>query len=54
MNNQSLRARFGLEDEKKNLVAISRLIRECCEAGLIKGEDEEASAKFRRYIPAWA
>lgn len=54
MSNQSLRERFGLSDEKKNTVAMSRLIRECLEEALIKEEDEDAGAKYRRYIPYWA
>lgn len=54
MNNQSLRERFGLESTNSNTVAMSRLIKECCENGLIKEEDGEASNKFKRYIPAWA
>lgn len=51
MSNQSLRERFGLSDEKKNTVAMSRLIRGCLEEALIKEEDEDAGAKYRRYIP---
>lgn len=54
MSNQTLRERFGLPAEQKSTVAISRLIRECCKEGLIKEEDEEAAAKFRRYIPVWS
>ncbi len=54
MSNQTLRERFGLPAEQKSTVAISRLIRECCKEGLIKEEDEDASAKFKRYIPAWS
>lgn len=54
MSNQSLRERFGLASEQKSTVAISRLLRDCCTEGVIKEEDEEASAKFKRYIPAWA
>jgi hypothetical protein len=54
MGNRSLRSRFGLDDSRKNTVAISRLIRECCEAGIIKEEDAESGAKYRRYLPAWA
>ena len=53
-NNQSLRLRFGLPDAAKNTVAMSRLIREACDLGIIKEEDEGAGAKFKRYIPAWA
>lgn len=54
MSNQSLRERFGLSDKKKNTVAMSRLIRECLEEILIKEEDEDVGAKYRRYIPYWA
>lgn len=54
MGNQSLRERFGLEESRKNMVAMSRLIKDCCEARLIKSEDEEAGDKYRRYIPYWA
>lgn len=54
MSNQSLRERFGLDDSKTSSVAMSRLIRECCNDGLIKEEDETAGTKYRRYIPAWA
>ena len=54
MNNQSLRERFGLDSERKNMLAMSRLIRECCDIGLIKEEDEEAGPKNKRYIPEWA
>ena len=54
MNNQSLRVRFGLSDERKNMLAMSRLIRECYDADLIKEEDKEAGPKNKRYIPGWA
>ncbi|WP_165248977.1 ATP-binding protein [Adlercreutzia sp. ZJ141] len=54
MGNQSLRSRFGLNNERKNTLAISRLIREACEKELIKEEDENAGTKFKRYIPHWA
>ena len=54
MGNQSLRQRFGLSDERKNVLAVSRLIREACESGLIKDEDETAGTKFKRYLPHWA
>ncbi len=54
MSNQTLRERFGLSDEQKNTLAISRLIRECCDKGLVKEEDEDAGRRFKRYIPAWA
>ncbi len=54
MGNQSLRERFGLEPARKSTIAVSRLIRECCEANLIKHEDADAGDKYRRYIPYWA
>lgn len=54
MGNQSLRERFGLDDSRKNMVAISRLIKECCDEGIIKEEDEGSGDKYRRYIPFWA
>lgn len=54
MSNQTLRERFGLSGEKKSLVAMSRLIRECCNEGLIKEEDPDTGARYRRYIPQWA
>lgn len=54
MNNQSLRARFGLDDSKRSRLAVSRLIRECCDAELIKEEDPDAGNRYRRYIPFWA
>lgn len=54
MGNQSLRQRFGLSEERKNVLAMSRLIREACGAGIIKEEDENAGTKFKRYVPSWA
>lgn len=54
MGNQSLRERFGLDDSRKSTVAISRLVKECYDDGLIKEEDEDAGDKYRRYIPFWA
>lgn len=54
MNNQSLRERFGLSDERKNTLAVSRLIREACERGIVKEEDEGAGTRYRHYIPQWA
>ena len=53
-SNQTLRDRFGLTSDKKSLVAVSRLLKECRDAGLIKEEDGEVGARYRRYIPAWA
>ena len=54
MSNQTLRGRFGLSDDTKSSLAMSRLIREGCERGLIKIEDVDVGTKNRRYIPFWA
>lgn len=53
MSNQTLRERFGLESARRNVIAMSRLIRECLDDRLIREEDEDSSDKFRRYIPYW-
>ena len=52
MNNTSLRERFGVEP--KNSAMVSRLIKQACEAGLIRPYDAEAGTKAMRYIPFWA
>lgn len=54
LTNTSLRERFGLSDEKKDLVAVSRLIRECCDDEFLKEEDPNAGRRNMRYIPSWA
>lgn len=54
MSNQSLRERFDLDDTRKSMVAISRLIRESCEEGVVKPEDDAVGDKYRRYLPFWA
>lgn len=54
VSNQSLRVRFGLHNDRKSTLAISRIVREAREEGLIKIEDESVSAKMRRYISSWA
>ncbi|MGN0072128.1 MAG: ATP-binding protein [Atopobiaceae bacterium] len=54
LTNQSLRHRFGLPDDRKSLLAISRLISNCCTAGTIKVLDKTAGPKDRSYIPHWA
>lgn len=54
MNNKTLRERFGLEDDNKSSLAMSRLIREGCEAGIIKVEDADVGTRSRRYLPCWA
>lgn len=53
MTNQSLRNRFGIEEQ--NSAVASRIIRETLEARLIKEDDpEKLSRKFKKYIPLWA
>lgn len=54
MSNQSVRERFGLDDSRASRLAVSRLIRECREEGLIREEDHTVGTRYRRYIPAWA
>lgn len=54
LTNASLRERLGITSEKKDLVAVSRLIRECCEEGLLKEEDPDAGRRHMRYVPFWA
>ena len=51
MNNQSLRARLGIED--KNYPMASRIIKDTLEAKLIKEENSEGSNRHN-YIPYWA
>lgn len=53
MTNTSLRERFKLPEEKAE--TISRMIRDCVEAGLVKPENPESSSKrYARYLPFWA
>ena len=53
MTNQSLRERFNLSEKKAE--AVSRAIRDLVEAGKIKLADpEQASLRYRSYIPFWA
>lgn len=53
MTNQSLRERFNLPEKKAE--AVSRAIRDSVEAGKIKLSDpEQASLRYRSYIPFWA
>ena len=51
MNNQSLRARLGIED--KNYPMASRIIKDALEAKLIKEENTEGGNRHS-YIPYWA
>lgn len=51
--NKSLRARFGLPDDKAE--TVSRILGDTVEAGLIKPEDPASgSRKYARYLPYWA
>ena len=53
MTNQSLRERFNIEEQ--NAAMVSRVIRDAIAEGLEKEEDpDNASRKFKRYIPYWA
>jgi ATP-dependent DNA helicase RecG len=53
MTNQSLRERFKLPETKAD--AVSRIIGETQEAGLVKLENPESTSKrYARYIPFWA
>ena len=53
MSNQTLRERF--EVEEKRYTAISTIIKNTVEAGLIKDLDPEGkSKKYAQYIPSWA
>jgi len=52
MNNATLRDRFGVE--VKNSAMMSRIIKQACQAGLIKPYDADAGTKALRYVPYWA
>ncbi len=51
MNNQSLRARLGIED--KNYPMASRIIKDALDAKVIKEENTEGTGRHN-YIPYWA
>ena len=51
MNNQSLRARLGIED--KNYPMASRIIKDALEAKVIKEENPDGGSRHN-YIPYWA
>jgi predicted HTH transcriptional regulator len=52
MTNQSLRERFGIEEQ--NYPMASRIISETIEARLIKDYDSESkSKKYAKYVPYW-
>lgn len=53
MNNQSLRERFKLSDEKNELV--SGIISDAVRQGRIKSENpEKTSRRYAKYVPYWA
>jgi hypothetical protein len=49
--NSSLRARFGIAP--KNSAAVSRIIGEALDAGLIVPFDPETGRRYMRYVPFW-
>lgn len=51
MNNQSLRARLGIED--KNYPMASRIIKDALEAKVIKEDNPEGGSRHN-YVPYWA
>ncbi len=52
MTNATLRERFGISEA--NAAAVSRIIRETLDAGLIKRSDPDStSRKHARYVPFW-
>ena len=51
MNNQSLRARLGIED--KNYPMASRIIKDAMEAKVIKEENPDGGSRHN-YVPYWA
>ena len=52
MSNQSLRERFGIEDQNSSIA--SRIIRDTLDANKIKEDDPDSnSKKFKKYIPYW-
>lgn len=53
MTNQTLRERFGIEEQ--NYPMVSRIISETIQAGLIKDPDpQNKSRKYAKYVPYWA
>ncbi|MEJ4100505.1 ATP-binding protein [Corynebacterium mastitidis] len=51
-NNSSIRTRLGLEDSQA--AQVSRLLKDCVEAQLIRPQDPQAGPRAMRYVPAWA
>ena len=52
MTNATLRARFGVGEEKKS--SISKCLRDAVESGEIRVFDPGAAPKNRSYVPSWA
>jgi predicted HTH transcriptional regulator len=53
MSNQSLRERFRLPEERAE--TVSRIIRDCIDAGLIRPDNPDSGSKrYARYLPFWA
>jgi predicted HTH transcriptional regulator len=52
MSNETLRKRFDIDS--KNYSTASRIIADTIGVGLIKIYDENASKRYKRYIPFWA
>lgn len=53
MSNQSFRERLGLDESK--MVAVSQIIGDAQEAGLIRLDDARTTSKrYARYVPFWA
>jgi len=52
MTNASLRERFAIDE--KNSSMVSRVLREACEAGLIKVSEDSTAKRNRNYLPFWA
>ena len=51
-NNESIRARFGIE--KQNSAQASRLLNEAVAAEAIRLSDPNAANKLKSYVPYWA
>lgn len=52
MTNSTLRERLGVEP--RNYAAVSRVIRDAVNAGLIRAFDPEAGKRYIKYVPFWA
>jgi hypothetical protein len=52
MTNSSFRDRLGVD--QKNYAAVSRIIREAVDAGLVRPVDPKTSKRYMKYVPFWA